>query len=160
MIIFFCEYDKNFDYNLSLIHEIAKQFELNREELKILKDEKGKPYLENHPEIHISISHSINKIVYGYSEKNFGIDIEKVRDVRNFNYRFFKKVLNDKEFEFLFVNSKSFETDFMKIWTKKEAYLKYLGTGISNNLNVIDSFELNNSISFEIEGYMISIYGC
>lgn len=159
MNLFLSDYDKKIDFKLNLIDQIAQKFQLNKEYINIKKNEKGKPYIENHSDIHLGISHSKDKIIYGYSNVKFGIDIEKVRNLEHFNNSFFKKVLTSNEYNFLFKESKSFDKDFIKIWTKKEAYLKYLGIGISEILNIIDTFEIENNIyCFEIDDYIISIF--
>lgn len=157
MKLFLHEYIKSKDFELSLINEIKKTIFLQDEEIKICRDENGKPNL-NIKDLHIGFSHSKNRIIFGYSKIKFGIDIENIRNISHFGDRFFKKVLTEEEYKFLFYESKSFNRDFIKIWTKKEAYLKYLGIGIRTYLNKINSFNLVDIYTFEIEDFIISIF--
>ena len=47
---------------------------------------------------------------------------------------------------------------FFEIWTQKEAYLKFKGTGISGGLNRFNVFEIPEKINtFIIDGYVISV---
>ena len=50
---------------------------------------------------------------------------------------------------------------FFEIWTKKEAYSKYRGNGIYNNLKSLNTQEKNlkkNFLSWEQKEYMFSIF--
>lgn len=97
-------------------------------------DEKGKPYLKN-KEGFFSISHSKGLVLVSVSQTPVGVDLEKIRPV---NFRIIKKVCNDKEKEYILNGKDENEKKLrlLEIWTFKEAYFKYLGTGITNFLSV------------------------
>ena len=95
----------------------------------ILYNEYGKPYVDR-TGYHFSISHSHSLIVFVSDSLPVGIDIEPITDKKWPAVRFFTP--NEKALV------KSPE-DFYTIWTKKEAYIKMLGTGLSTPLHPRDS---------------------
>lgn len=96
--------------------------------------EKGKPFAVN-AETEFSISHSGNMVACAVSDKEIGIDIEKIRDV---NPRATAKFATDSEINY--INSDS--DGFFKIWTLKEAYFKCIGTGLGSDIKSV-SFDIN-----------------
>lgn len=121
----------------------------------ILKTAKGKPYLKDH-DVYFNISHTNGAIAIAFSESETGVDIEHVRptDTKIAN-RFFC----ESEAAFLEkVENKNAE--FLKMWTRKEAYIKMTGEGISAGLNTFDTLEekiAKKIKTFEIEGFYISV---
>lgn len=98
-----------------------------KEVLKVKEDEikygeHGKPYLEHGP--FFSISHSRRYSVLAVSENEIGIDIE-MHDT--FNQRVAERCFTEEEQKFAKLSTENFR----KIWTAKEAVLKFLGTGFS-----------------------------
>ena len=88
-------------------------------------NEYGKPYIENGLEF--SLSHCKHGIAVAVDNKPIGIDIESIRDIRP---ELVARTMNAKE-QAIIGNS---AVEFTKLWTQKEAYLKYLGTGIIDDL--------------------------
>ena len=105
----------------------------------------GKPYLIGFPAIHFNVSHTRNAIVVGFSEQPIGVDVEKItkRD-ENIEYRFFTK----NECDYI-LSCENQDKGFYEVWTRKEAYTKYLGKGLSYPFNLFDVFE-NRNISEKI----------
>ena len=118
-------------------------------------NEFGKPYLKD---IYFSISHSHNMIALIISNEECGIDIEYIDKDRNYDL-LSKKILSDNEYD-IYINELQKEEYFITCWTKKEAFLKSLGTGIiKSKLSEVDE----NINSFKIvdgnnKEYIISIY--
>lgn len=106
--------------------------------IKLLKTQYGKPYLEN-MEVHFSISHCDTMFLIGVSKKfELGIDIE---DIKNKDYSDIAKyVLSDKE-NSLYEKEKleNKENLFLSFWTRKEAFFKANGIGLPDNLNMLDT---------------------
>lgn len=88
-------------------------------------NEYGKP-LAN--ERFASISHSDNLVIVGVGDTDIGVDVEKVKPVRDDLKRY---VTIDSEYEKI-----KNDTDFFKVWTAKEALIKCLGLSISKVKNV------------------------
>ena len=92
----------------------------------------GKPFIDGWNSF--SISHSGNKVCIAYSIHSIGIDIENIRDIGYpINMSFFHK--NERIF---LKSSNDIGKAFFTIWTKKEALLKADGTGLINELSLID----------------------
>lgn len=110
---------------------------------EIERTEKGKPYFKELP-LSFSVSHTDDLWVCLISEGTapVGVDIQKIKSTRQDKIadRYFTDDEKDK-----FINEdKDF---FFKIWTRKEAYAKYTGKGLTKELSKIST--LNNSeVSF------------
>lgn len=91
-----------------------------------------KPYLDN--EVSFNISHSGGYIICAVSITNeVGIDVEEIRDVPMEDFtNLFAKVEWDKVIE-----SENKLHAFYSLWTKKEAFLKVIGCGLSQPLNEV-----------------------
>lgn len=104
--------------------------EFTREGLvpKILYERYGKPYLENTDCFHFNISHSGEWVVIAYGDKKVGIDVEKVSDEMEEIAPVFLTKEEFRKIENLEAVRKN--ARLTKLWTLKESYLKYRGTGL------------------------------
>lgn len=84
----------------------------------------GKPYLPHGPEF--SISHSWGYIAIAVSDMPVGVDVELVRPYME---RLPERVLSKQELQW-FRQRFSTKVDFFTLWTLKESYYKYRGTGL------------------------------
>lgn len=119
----------------------------------------GKPYIDNIP-YKFSISYSDNVLVIAIADSDIGVDIEKM-DCRKSNKLIVEKFFaeNEKDYVRQKVNSRQ---SFFEIWTKKEAYVKYLGVGIDKNFKKYDVFMMDDEIrivTFVKNNYFLS-YCC
>lgn len=106
--------------------------------LTMRREEHGKPYfveksntgIEYRSNICFNLSHSGEYVACILGKGTMGIDIERIRP---YNDKVAKRVLHRKEYMML---EKSFhkDKDFIRFWTLKEAYGKYTGKGIGENL--------------------------
>lgn len=87
--------------------------------------EKGKPFLENGP--CFSISHSRGYVGLAVGDSALGLDLELVR---SFHEKLPKRIFSPGELEW-FVSRRETKADFFTLWTLKESYYKYLGTGLT-----------------------------
>ena len=89
----------------------------------------GKPRIREWPDFHYNLSHSGNFAVIAFGESPVGVDVERLRrdaDIRALAARFFAPEEQAYAGE---------DRDrFFEVWTKKESYLKYLGTGLTGKL--------------------------
>lgn len=119
--------------------------------LRYKTDENGKPYVEN-IKVHFNLAHSYNLVLCAVSDNPIGIDTERIRQV---NTDIAKKYFTKREMEYVLENKIQEVNRFFEVWTKKEAYVKMLGTGISDFLT-FDS--LSKKISTKrYGGYIISV---
>lgn len=94
----------------------------------------GKPYLENGP--HFSISHTRGAVALAIGENNMGLDIEAVR---SFHQRVPERIMSREEYDW-FCSRGELKRDFFALWTLKESYYKYLGTGLRGFPNDTDFY--------------------
>ena len=87
-------------------------------------DSLGKPLLPGGVEV--SISHAAGAAAVVISDRPVGVDIEQIRTVRK---NLPSRVLSPEEYRAYQEAGESPELFFM-FWTLKEAYYKYLGTGL------------------------------
>ena len=111
-------------------------------EIRLGRGKHGKPFLE-HPktDLEFNVSHSGNVFLYAFTRgRAVGVDVEFMkpeRDLKHLAERFFapgeaRRLLQEGRAEDLLEN-------FYRCWTRKEAYLKAKGLGITMQL---DAFEV------------------
>lgn len=121
---------------------------------EILKNENGKPYVENAC-VHFSLSHTNGLAACVVADCPVGVDCERLvtkneDDIKKFANRFFV------ENEINLLERSGFSSlDFFKLWTGKEATIKKRGSNMSDLKN-IDVTKENILVSLE-NGYIISI---
>ncbi len=148
-------------------HHVAGQFLLRSalgdevyEKAEFAKNEHGKPYIVGHP-IHYNISHSGRYAMLVVAQIEVGVDVQERKPVRMdaMAKRFFSK----EEWQAYAEadGEEARERVFFHIWCRKEAYGKYLGTGLNTEVlqtNVLMDLENVQFIEYEaVEGYQISI---
>jgi len=131
---------------------IKKSFGIETTKLEFTVSENGKPYCSSHPDIYFNISHSGEYVVCAVSKVPVGVDIEKPR---KYNPRLAERVCSQKEMEQIETCSDK-SVEFIKLWTRKEAVLKMLGTGISN-ADIKNCLKNQNTETFFHSDYCISI---
>lgn len=95
--------------------------------------EHGKPAIIGHPEIHFSLSHCRDAVACAVGSRPVGIDVESIREYKEPLARY---TMNDDELRQI-VAAPQPEVAFIRLWTMKEAALKQIGTGISNELKTV-----------------------
>jgi len=101
-------------------------------EPELLREPDGKPYLPGR-EVAFNLSHSHHLAVLAVGPSELGVDVEWMgRDVEFLTLarRFFAR----PEWEWLDLQADPREP-FYRIWTRKEAYIKALGTGLRHPLD-------------------------
>ncbi|MBF0499295.1 MAG: 4'-phosphopantetheinyl transferase superfamily protein [Candidatus Riflebacteria bacterium] len=114
-------------------------------ELSFAEETGGKPFVAGSgapPPVRYSVSHSADLLVVGISRDfEIGIDVEKIRE----NYQpepIVKRFFSAREYEVWqgFPENERIEA-FFRAWTRKEAYLKGTGKGITGIGEIEVSFE-------------------
>ena len=88
----------------------------------------------------------------GISDYNLGIDVEKIK---KYDEKIIKRIYSKREFDFI-NNSNNKNYEFTKLWTYKEAFVKFKGTGIDKNfrkLNFIDNNSYKHDTFFKTINY-------
>ena len=110
----------------ALLDKVLKKINIIDE---IVYNEYGKPYLKSN-KIYFSLSDSKEYTVCAISDKEIGVDIEKI----TYKKRVINKVCNSEE-----IKEINTPEDFTKIWVKKESYSKLIGLGLSFDFKKIDT---------------------
>lgn len=142
----------------------AEKYRISDEAVQIKKDSRGKPYViicgERKSDF-FNISHASGVGVVIFSNNEVGIDIEMVRNADDrIAQRFF--VTNEKQYLCDSINEMEYQMRFYEIWTKKEAYSKWNGMGLADNLTSLDVLVKQYAFQYiEVDGkqYAIAIYG-
>lgn len=135
--------------------KIAKEFSLDKKDIVFSVTPFGKPYCQSHKEIYFSLSHSGDFLALAISDSDVGIDIEKIREAKE---NLVNRVCCENEKDRIFSSDKP-DVEFTKIWTRKEAYLKALGTGIDRELTSIDTTDEKLKFTTEIsEDFIVSVF--
>ena len=128
---------------------IRSQFGVDCE---IIYNNYGKPYIKNSPQ-YFSVSHIGEYIAFVKSDFEIGIDIEKKGNPR---VKVAKRFFTENEQNYL-NNANDYDTAFFEIWTRKEAYIKMLGTGLATPLKSFDVFETNDIQTLNYNDCVISV---
>ena len=140
---------------------VAKKTSRNFEEISILRDVRGKPYIAD-SDLQISLSHSRNWIVCSVGNVTSGIDVEEdFSDALEIALNFFAY----REYFLLkCLHGADLQKNFLRLWTLKESYGKFLGCGLSEELLKIDIEKLlvnNKNIAcrnfYLLEGAVIGL---
>lgn len=100
-------------------------------EYTIRQNQWGKPSLEGCPDFHFNLSHSGHYAAIAWGSSKVGVDLEILCERRSIS-RLAQRYFTVPEQKYVFAR----DTDrrFFKIWTAKESYLKYTGTGLTRPL--------------------------
>ena len=99
--------------------------------------EHGKPAIVGQPHIHFNLSHCREAAVCAVSNQPVGVDVESIRE---YHETLVAYTMNDDE-QARIAQSSQPARAFIRLWTQKEAVLKLIGTGITNDLkNVLTTF--------------------
>ena len=122
---------------------------MKNEDIRFDYGEHGKPFLHGREDFQFSFSHAGGYVAFVCGKHSVGVDIERTdREKENIA----RKHFTENEYEAIYTRK---EKTFAEIWTAKEAYVKYLGTGLSKGLNTFDVLEGSTGcrfVSFDIPG--------
>jgi 4'-phosphopantetheinyl transferase len=108
----------------------------------------NKPWLERNP-VYFNITHTANAFAIVISEScEVGIDMESINRKMNLS-GIIKSFFSKGESEFIHQEPSESVSRFFMLWTRKEALLKALGTGIADNLQGVEVSQKENHIRWE-----------
>ena len=116
-------------------------------------NEHDKPFLKNYPGWYFNISHSKTAVCCVLSRKEMGIDIEEVGEYKESLAAY---ICNDKELEPLH-DSENKADDFYKLWTRKEAIFKMIGSGITNDIKDILDTPYIDITSLKVDNIWLTV---
>lgn len=99
----------------------------------------GKPTLFEHPQVYFNISHAGSYALFGFAlNREIGIDIEFIKpdfDIETLAGHFFSE---QEIMQLKSVSAEKQHAAFFACWTRKEAYIKARGAGLSLPLSGFD----------------------
>ena len=130
--------------NVNRLHHAAGQMlletglkELYGKDLETMErgtGEHGKPYFPGAPEIHYNISHSGKYVVCVFAEEEIGIDVQEHRKV---NYQMMLRKMVPEHMITQIMDYPDPERAFYTQWVLREAYVKWTGLGLAQDLTEI-----------------------
>lgn len=110
---------------------------LNISDFTVTQDAGGKPCILDRTDFHFNLSHSGRWVVIAYGNSPVGIDVQEIR-MDTGKESIARRYFTAKEQEFVFQSDGNCPAErFFQVWTAKESYLKFTGTGLRRPL---DSF--------------------
>ncbi|HGD3320613.1 MULTISPECIES: 4'-phosphopantetheinyl transferase family protein [Proteus] len=124
-------------------------------DIKLLRNQYGKPFIENNDitkKIQFNLSHSHDCVAIAISNTSLiGVDIEYCCHNRELN-NIIEYCFSEKDKQYLsYFNETQKKYIFYKMWTLKEAYVKSIGCGLSNNYIKEIDFYLRRNRATSIE---------
>ncbi len=110
--------------------------DIEKDRIEFALSANGKPVAVN-CNANFNISHSGDRVVCAVSDKEIGIDIEKIRPI---NPKAAERFACPDELDYI----RSNETGLFEIWTLKEAYFKCIGTGLGTQIKNV-SFKIDKN---------------
>ncbi len=149
-----------FNY-LMVTYCISVYAKIDRDSIIYGYNNTNKPILVSHPNIHFNASHTKGFLCCMISDSECGIDVEHSS---NAPIDILDIAFSESEKNFLNNCNDSYSNynnTFFKMWTLKEAYTKYLGTGLYEDIckiNTLSDHFNQNSMTYNYNNYVISTY--
>ena len=125
--------------------------------IEVKRTSLGKPYIPGNA-IYVGVTHTEKLLIIAVGDTEFGIDCEKISRAINNPKRIIKKYFSTEEEKYVIDGRQQNNERFLEIWVKKEAYLKFLGTGFAD-IKKADTFKLPGVFEkIEKENYIIYVY--
>lgn len=130
---------------------LGSYYSIPPEKVNLITNQFGKPVIstDDCPEIKFNLSHSGEMIIYAFSlNEEVGIDIENIDPSIN-HLEIAEHYFTKYEVYYLkeSINKEQLVNRFFRIWTRKEALIKAIGTGMFIDLKQVDT--LNNNFIFK-----------
>lgn len=112
-------------------------------DVELCYNQYGKPYLKDLEQMHFNLSHSGDWVGIAYGIDEVGLDIEKMDiDKTKFggidaerNPIFWQAFHDDEQLWLRQYDGDERAKHAIRLWTVKESYLKYIGTGLATDMN-------------------------
>jgi 4'-phosphopantetheinyl transferase len=130
---------------------LSSRLNVEPRKISIVRERNNKPYLRGNP-LYFNVSHTRKAFAFAISPGYVGIDLENVnRDVHLAS--FLNTSFNAGERSFIKEYRNEARNRFFLLWTRKEALLKAIGTGIVIDLKQIkvsEEINLINKLVFSV----------
>lgn len=115
---------------------LATALRVSEASLTFARTGNGKPWLPQHADVHFNLSHSGSLAAVAISgERPVGVDIERVAGRPEMKHRIAARFFHPDELAWLTSHTEDYLLHFTRLWSLKEAWLKMLGTGLTQPLS-------------------------
>ena len=121
-------------------------------ELKVIHNTWGKPYFLNNM-YYFSLSYSYGLMACVIADYEIGLDLQKKSKMHR---RIVQHYYTKEETEYLYRTYQEAE-NFSIIWSRKEAYGKLLGCGLTENTLAQNTIGLDNLRTYRFDNYYLSL---
>ena len=113
-----------------LLRQMLAERGLDADSLPVGENEFGKPAFDPELGVHFSLSHAGERVMAAVSDRPVGCDVERIAP---FDEAVARECLTDEELARIERASPGSDRDraFIRLWVRKEAYVKALGRGFS-----------------------------
>lgn len=118
---------------------IGGYLDLLPEKLVFIENEFRKPFLHGIHDLHFNISHSGNLVMFVFSTKCCGIDVEPI--ISGFDYNPLLPTSFTPPETKVILESKNPLREFIRLWTIKESLIKATGDGLTDIVKEINGLE-------------------
>jgi len=116
---------------------LASRLGCTPDRIQVARSPLGKPYLPQHPDIQLSVSHSGEWFVCAVSSQPVGVDLQEHTplrgETREYAAQRYSKIarrfFHRQEAEFVLEDP---QNHFFVVWTAKESYVKFTGKGMDD----------------------------
>lgn len=119
------------------------------------KDSYGKPYLKEYRQIQFNISHCKTCVACVIGTDRVGIDVE-----RRFPWKeaLGRKICHAREWEWLNEGTTNKNAGLNLLWSRKESYLKCIGTGIRSDLRAVNTLQIQEDGEYFFREYQTETF--
>ncbi|MCF2681134.1 4'-phosphopantetheinyl transferase superfamily protein [Faecalicatena contorta] len=115
-----------------LKHLLSLYLHIPEQDIVFQKEKHGKPFFETFPALYFNLSHTDGCIAIAFSSTSpVGIDVEKIRQKNNFQAIARRTFLPEEAEHLKYLEGEEEQQYFFRCWTRTEAFLKGIGTGLS-----------------------------
>lgn len=115
------------------------QRELGLSDFFVITEPNGKPRIADCDDFHFNLSHSGNHVVIAWGNTPVGVDVQQMRSSVK-QGKMAKHWFSPEEQKYILQLPEEETGRFYRVWTGKESYLKYLGTGLTKSLSSFSIF--------------------
>ena len=141
------EHDRRLSLAVCLLLQEALRAEYDIQEVpEFVYGYHGKPELKGHPEIHFNLSHCSRAALCVVSSQPVGCDVESVPNELDMDVC--RYCFNEEELTVI-LSAEHPTQMFTTLWTRKEAFLKLTGEGLTNDLPTLLCNHEAENVSFQ-----------
>lgn len=108
----------------------------------------GKPYIKENDSFHYNLSHSGSWVSIACGDTEVGIDVERIRMDAG-KEEIARRYFSPEEQTYVFDKKELAAQRFFEVWTGKESYLKYLGTGLNKDMTSFNILAMDPDVRLQ-----------